>query len=145
MDATAAVGSVKLCPFTYQAAFCRVIHLRCGVSINQFVVQNLDISPEEFTLLEPNKNGTISLENIKAISMKKAINAMESCILDFSGSLNALQYRRMNFDELCAATLSVHQLEALDRLEQHARCSYEHFEKDENSSIIIEELVLEYA
>ena len=33
MDATAAVGSVELCPFTYQSAFCRVIHLRDGVKL----------------------------------------------------------------------------------------------------------------
>ncbi|XLR37550.1 hypothetical protein S83_022210, partial [Arachis hypogaea] len=32
-------------------------------------------------------------------SMKNAINAMESHIIDFFGSLNALQYRRMDFDE----------------------------------------------
>ncbi|XLS76019.1 hypothetical protein HN51_032884 [Arachis hypogaea] len=43
---------------------------------------------EEFTLLEPNKNGTISLENIKATSMKNATNAMESHILDFFGSIS---------------------------------------------------------
>ncbi|KAK7243796.1 hypothetical protein RIF29_38608 [Crotalaria pallida] len=53
---------------------------------------------------------------------------------------NALQYRRMDFDEFCAAALSVHQLEALDRWEQHARCAYEIFEKDGNRAIVIEEL-----
>lgn len=46
----------------------------------------------------------------------------------------------MEFDEFCAATLSVHQLEALDRWEQHARCAYELFEKDGNRAIVIEEL-----
>lgn len=54
--------------------------------------------------------------------------------------LNALQYRRMDFEEFCAAALSVHQLEALDRWEQHARCAYELFEKDGNRAIVIEEL-----
>ncbi|XLS84920.1 hypothetical protein HN51_035086 [Arachis hypogaea] len=76
--------------------------------------------------------------------MKNATNAMESRIFDFFGSLNALQYRRMDFDEFRTATLSVHQLEALDRWEQHARFSYKHFEKDGNKSIIIEELALVY-
>ncbi|XLR03117.1 hypothetical protein S83_069315, partial [Arachis hypogaea] len=75
-------------------------------------------------------------------SMKNATNTMESRILDFFGSLNALQYRRMDFDEFRAATLSVHQLEALDRWEKHAQCSYKHFEKNGNNSIIIEELAL---
>ena len=54
--------------------------------------------------------------------------------------LNALQYRRMDFEEFCAATLSVYQLEALDRWEQHARCAYELFDKDGNRTIMIEEL-----
>jgi kinase len=46
----------------------------------------------------------------------------------------------MDFDEFCTAALSVHQLEALDRWEQHARCAYEIFEKDGNRAIMIEEL-----
>lgn len=36
--------------------------------------------------------------------------------------------------------MSVHQLEALDRWEQHARSAYEHFEKDGNRAIVIDEL-----
>ncbi|XP_020978629.1 CDPK-related kinase 5 isoform X2 [Arachis ipaensis] len=107
-------------------------------------VDELFYLKEQFTLLEPNKNGTISLENIKAALVKNATDAMkESRIPDFLGSLNALQYRRMDFDEFCAATLSVHQLEALDRWEQHARCAYELFEKDGNRAIVIEELASE--
>ncbi|XP_047155378.1 CDPK-related kinase 5-like isoform X2 [Vigna umbellata] len=99
---------------------------------------------EQFALLEPNKTNTISLENIKAALMKHATDAMkESRIPDFLASLNALQYRRMAFDEFCAAALSVHQLEALDRWEQHARCAYELFEKDGNRAIVIEELASE--
>ena len=54
--------------------------------------------------------------------------------------LSALQYRRMDFEEFCAAALSVHQLEALDRWEQHARCAYELFEKEGNRPIMIDEL-----
>ncbi|XP_040364672.1 CDPK-related protein kinase [Rosa chinensis] len=57
--------------------------------------------------------------------------------------LNALQYRRMDFEAFCAAALSVHQLEALDRWEQHAQCAYELFEKDGNRAIVIEELASE--
>ncbi|XVE87169.1 hypothetical protein DITRI_Ditri18aG0094500 [Diplodiscus trichospermus] len=99
---------------------------------------------EQFALLEPNKNGTISLENIKVALMKNATDAMkDSRIPEFLASLNALQYRRMDFDEFCAAALSVYQLEALDRWEQHARCAYELFEKDGNRAIVIEELASE--
>lgn len=46
----------------------------------------------------------------------------------------------MDFEEFCAASLSVHQLEALERWEQHARCAYELFESDGNRAIVIEEL-----
>ncbi|KAL6270344.1 hypothetical protein ACE6H2_027255 [Prunus campanulata] len=54
--------------------------------------------------------------------MKNATDAMkESRISDLIASLNALQYRRMDFEEFCAAALSVHQLEALDLCEQHAQ------------------------
>ncbi|KAI9113432.1 hypothetical protein K1719_015359 [Acacia pycnantha] len=99
---------------------------------------------EQFTLLEPNKNGAISLESIKAVLAKNATDAMkESRIPDFLASLNALQYRKMDFDEFCAAALSVHQLEALGQWEQQARYAYELFEKDGNRAIVIEELASE--
>ncbi|XP_077249868.1 CDPK-related kinase 5-like [Tasmannia lanceolata] len=99
---------------------------------------------EQYTLLEPNKNGCISIENIRMALVKNATDAMkESSIHDFLASLNALQYRKMDFEEFCTAALSVHQLEGLDRWEQHARCAYEFFEKDGNRAIIIEELASE--
>ncbi|XP_030466661.1 CDPK-related kinase 5-like [Syzygium oleosum] len=99
---------------------------------------------EQFTLLEPNKSGSITLENLKLALMKNATDAMkDSRIPDFLASLNALQYRRMDFEEFCAAALSVHQLEALDNWEQHARSAYEHFEKDGNRTIVIDELASE--
>ncbi|XP_062092003.1 CDPK-related kinase 5-like [Humulus lupulus] len=107
-------------------------------------VDELFYLKEQFSLLEPNKNGTISLDNIRMALMKNATDAMkESRIPDLIASLSALQYRRMDFEEFCAAALSVHQLEALDRWEQHARCAYELFEKDGNRAIVIEELASE--
>lgn len=54
--------------------------------------------------------------------------------------LSALQYRKMDFEEFCAAALSVHQLEGLVTWEQHARSAYELFEKDGNRAIVIDEL-----
>ncbi|KAK4426352.1 CDPK-related kinase [Sesamum alatum] len=99
---------------------------------------------KQFAPLEPSKNGTISLDNIISALKKNATDAMnESRIYDFLASLNALQYRRMDFEEFCAAALSVYQLEALDRWEQHARCAYELFDKDGNRTIMIEELASE--
>ncbi|TYK12902.1 CDPK-related kinase 5 isoform X2 [Cucumis melo var. makuwa] len=98
----------------------------------------------QFALLEPNKNGTISLENIKETLMKNGTEAMkESQTIDFLASLNALQFRRMDFEEFCAATLSVRQLEDLGHWEQLARSAYEAFEKDGNRAIMIEELASE--
>ncbi|KAK4759107.1 hypothetical protein SAY87_020408 [Trapa incisa] len=99
---------------------------------------------EQFALLEPNNNGSIGLENIKAALSKYATEAMnESRVLDFLSSFSALQYRRMGFEEFCAATVSVHQLEALDRWEQHARAAYDIFEKEGNRPLLIEELASE--
>ncbi|GAV61364.1 Pkinase domain-containing protein [Cephalotus follicularis] len=107
-------------------------------------VDELFYLKEQFALLEPNKNGSINLDNIRMALMKNATDAMkEFHITDFLASLNALQYRRMDFEEFCAAALSVHQLEALDHWEQHARLAYELFEKDGNRAIVIEELASE--
>ncbi|CAB4290415.1 unnamed protein product [Prunus armeniaca] len=55
--------------------------------------------------------------------------------------LNALQHRRMDFEEFCAAALSVHQLEALDHCEQHARCVCEIFERDGNRALSLKNLL----
>ncbi|KAL2930234.1 CDPK-related protein kinase [Bienertia sinuspersici] len=90
-------------------------------------VDELFYLKEQFALLQPSKNGTIN-------AMKES-RAHE--ILTF---LTALQYRRMDFEEFCAAVLSVYQLEALKRWDQHARYAYELFEKDGNRPIMIEEL-----
>ncbi|KAM0057912.1 putative protein kinase CAMK-CDPK family [Helianthus debilis subsp. tardiflorus] len=99
---------------------------------------------EQFSLLEPSKTGSISMDNIKTALLKHATDAMkESRVHDFLTSLNALQYRRMDFDEFCAAALSVHQLEALDRWEETARSAYEIFDKDGNRAIMIDELASE--
>ncbi|KAL7231839.1 hypothetical protein ACSBR2_009967 [Camellia fascicularis] len=107
-------------------------------------VDELSYLKEQFVLLEPNKSGTISLDNVKAALTKSATDAMkESHVLEFLTSLNALQYRKMNFEEFCAASLSVYQLESLDRWEQHARRAYELFEMDGNRAIVIEELASE--
>ncbi|XP_071710377.1 CDPK-related protein kinase-like [Rutidosis leptorrhynchoides] len=107
-------------------------------------VDELFYLKEQFSLLEPSKNGSISMDNIKTALTKHATDAMkESRVHDFLASLSALQYRRMDFEEFCAAAINIYQLEALDRWEQHARCAYELFEKDGNRAIMIEELASE--
>ncbi|XP_076956146.1 CDPK-related kinase 5-like [Bidens hawaiensis] len=107
-------------------------------------VDELYYLKEQFSLLEPSKSGSISMENIKSALMKHATDAMkESRVHDFLASLSALQYRRMDFEEFCAAAINIYQLESLDRWERHARCAYELFEKDGNRAIMIEELASE--
>lgn len=107
-------------------------------------VDQLFYLKEQFTLLEPTKSGTISMDNIKAALMKYATDAMkESRVLKFLASLNGLQNRQMDFEEFCAASLSVHQLESRDQWEQHARSAYELFDKNGNRAIVIEELASE--
>ncbi|CAI0447059.1 unnamed protein product [Linum tenue] len=99
---------------------------------------------EQFTILQPNKNGSITLEHIRMALMKNATDAMrDSRVPDILASLNTLQHRKMEFEEFCAAVLSVHQLEALDRWEQHARSAYEIFDQDGNRAIVIQELASE--
>ncbi|KAF2923960.1 CDPK-related kinase 5 [Oryza sativa Japonica Group] len=98
----------------------------------------------QFSLLEPDRNGCITLDNIRMALTREATYAMkESRVQEILVSLSALQYRRMDFQEFCAAAVSVHQLEALDRWEQHARSAYDFFEKDGNRAIVIDELASE--
>ncbi|KAI7743836.1 hypothetical protein M8C21_026972, partial [Ambrosia artemisiifolia] len=99
---------------------------------------------EQFSLLEPSINGYISVENLKIALMKYTTEAMkESGVYDFLESLCKIQYRRMDFEEFCAAALRVHQLEGHERWEKQTRDAYEIFEKDGNRAIVVEELASE--
>ncbi|KAH0466034.1 hypothetical protein IEQ34_006137 [Dendrobium chrysotoxum] len=107
-------------------------------------VSQLSYLREQFALLGPNKNGYISLQNFETALLKNSTEAMkDSRVLDFVKMLSSLQYRKLDFEEFAAATLSVHQLEALDTWEQQALRGYELFEKDGNKPIMIEELASE--
>ncbi|KAL3580554.1 hypothetical protein D5086_018389 [Populus alba] len=107
-------------------------------------VDELFYLKEQFSSLEPNKSGSITLKNLRMVLMKNATNAMkDSHIPDFLSSLNPFQHRRIDFEEFCAAALNVHQLEAHDQWKQLARSAYELFEKDGNRAIVIEELASE--
>lgn len=54
--------------------------------------------------------------------------------------VSSLQYKKLDFEEFCAAAISVYQLEVAASWEQHARLAYDFFEKDGNRPIMIEEL-----
>lgn len=99
---------------------------------------------EQFTLLGPNKSGLISMQNFKTAVLRSATDASkDSRVLDYANMVSSIQYRKLDFEEFCAAAISVHQLEGMDTWEQHARRAYELFEKDGNRPIMIEELASE--
>ncbi|KFK35999.1 hypothetical protein AALP_AA4G064700 [Arabis alpina] len=98
----------------------------------------------QFSLLAPNKNGFITMENIRLALASNATEAMkESRIPEFLALLNGLQHKGMDFEEFCAAALNVHQHESLDCWEQSVRHAYELFDKNGNRAIVIEELASE--
>ncbi|ONM60074.1 CDPK-related kinase 1 [Zea mays] len=94
---------------------------------------------EQFELLGPNKNGYISLQNLKSALVKNSTDAMkDSRVVDFVNT-----YRKLDFEEFAASAISVYQMEALETWEQHARRAYELFDKEGNRPIVIEELASE--
>ncbi|KAF8063134.1 hypothetical protein N665_1184s0022 [Sinapis alba] len=107
-------------------------------------VPQLAYLQEQFTLLEPCKNGYISMHNFKTAILKSSTDAMkDSRVLDYAHMISCLQYKKVDFEEFCASALSVYQMEAMETWEQHAQSAYELFEKDGNRPIIIEELASE--
>ncbi|CAN4109033.1 unnamed protein product [Withania somnifera] len=99
---------------------------------------------DQFTLLGPSKSGLVGLPNFKMAVMKNSTDAMkDSRVFDFVNMVSSLQYRKLDFEEFCAASISVHQLEGMESWEQHARRGYEFFEKEGNRPIMIEELASE--
>lgn len=98
----------------------------------------------QFMLLEPNKDGRVSLENFKLALLSNATDAMkEARVADILNSLAPLAYRKMDFEEFCAAAISTYQLEALEGWEQIASNAFEHFEQEGNRMISVEELARE--
>ncbi|XP_075638391.1 CDPK-related kinase 1-like isoform X1 [Castanea sativa] len=119
-----------------------------GALAKTLTVAQLAYLREQFTLLGPNKNGFISMQNFKTGMIKNSTDAMkDSRALDYANmcmlQISSIQYRKMDFEEFCSAAISVHQLEGMESWEQHARRAYELFEKAGNRPIMIEELASE--
>ncbi|KAF5737632.1 CDPK-related kinase 7-like [Tripterygium wilfordii] len=115
-----------------------------GALAKTLTVSQLAYLREQFTLLGPTKNGFISMQNFKTAVVRNSTNAMkDSLVLDYAQMVGSIQYRKLDFEEFCAAAISVHQLEGMDCWEQYARRAYELFEKDGNRPIMIEELASE--
>ncbi|KAB2056502.1 hypothetical protein ERO13_A11G099700v2 [Gossypium hirsutum] len=98
----------------------------------------------QFRLLEPSRDGSVSLENFKMALARNATEAMgESRVPDILNTMGTLAYRKIYFEEFCAAAISTHQLEAVEGWEQIASTAFEHFEQEGNRVISIEELARE--
>ncbi|XP_010518347.1 PREDICTED: CDPK-related kinase 3 [Camelina sativa] len=98
----------------------------------------------QFMLLGPNKDGSVSLENFKMALMQNATDAMrESRVPEILQTMESLAYRKMYFEEFCAAAISIHQLEAVEAWEEIATAGFQHFETEGNRVITIEELARE--
>ncbi|VVB03533.1 unnamed protein product [Arabis nemorensis] len=98
----------------------------------------------QFMLLGPNKDGSISLENFKMALMQNATDAMrESRVPEILHMMESLAYRKMYFEEFCAAAISIHQLEAVEAWDEIAAAGFQHFESEGNRVITIEELARE--
>ncbi|KAL7108183.1 hypothetical protein ACP275_06G098700 [Erythranthe tilingii] len=97
----------------------------------------------QFELLEP-KDGFLSLNNFKTALMKNATDAMkESRVADILNMMEPLSYKKMDFEEFCAATISTYQLEALENWEEIASAAFQYFEQEGNRVTSIEELAQE--
>ncbi|KAK1408799.1 hypothetical protein QVD17_40855 [Tagetes erecta] len=98
----------------------------------------------QFMLLEPNKDGRISLDNFRMALMRNATDAMkESRVPDILNAMAPLSYRKMDFEEFCAAAISTYQLEALETWEQIGSTAFDYFEQEGNRAISVEELARE--
>uniref|UniRef100_A0A7N0UZ60 non-specific serine/threonine protein kinase n=2 Tax=Kalanchoe fedtschenkoi TaxID=63787 RepID=A0A7N0UZ60_KALFE len=115
-----------------------------GALAKTLTLSQLAYVREQYNLLGPNKSGYITMQNFKTALMKNVTEAMkDSRVTEYANLVSSLQHRKMDFEEFCAAAISVHQLEGIQMWEEHARSAYELFEKDGNRPIRIEELASE--
>ena len=54
--------------------------------------------------------------------------------------MEPLSYRKMDFEEFCAAAISVYQLEVHEDWRKISTTAFEHFEREGNRAISVEEL-----
>ncbi|KAJ7965276.1 CDPK-related kinase [Quillaja saponaria] len=97
----------------------------------------------QFRLLEP-KDGCVSLDNFRVALMRNATDAMkESRVPDILNVMEPLSYKKMDFEEFCAAAISTYQIEALEEWENIATTAFEYFEQAGNRVISVVELAQE--
>ncbi|CAL0311290.1 unnamed protein product [Lupinus luteus] len=124
--------------------FCLILFIFIQALSKALTKNELVYLEAQFRLLEPSRDGYVSLENFKMALAQNATDAMrESRVLDIVHMMEPLAHRKMDFEEFCAAASSTYQLEALDRWEDIANTAFEHFEREGNRVISIEELARE--
>ncbi|KAL3650591.1 CDPK-related kinase 4 [Castilleja foliolosa] len=97
----------------------------------------------QFELLEP-KDGCVSLNNFRTALTKNATDAMkESRVADILNLMEPLSYKKMDFEEFCAAAISTYQLESLDKWEDIASSAFQNFEQEGNRVTSVQELAQE--
>ncbi|XP_013595736.1 PREDICTED: CDPK-related kinase 4-like [Brassica oleracea var. oleracea] len=97
----------------------------------------------QFMLLDP-KDGGLSLNSFTSALTRYATDAMmESRLPDILNTMQPLAQKKLDFEEFCAAGVSVYQLEALEEWEQIATSAFEHFEQEGNRIISVQELAAE--
>ncbi|CAK9187258.1 unnamed protein product, partial [Ilex paraguariensis] len=95
-----------------------------GALAKTLAIPQLAYLREQFTLLGPNKSGFIFLHNFKTAVAKNCTDAMkDSRVQDYASMVSSLQYRKLDFEEYCAAAISVHQLEGMETGELGATCT----------------------
>lgn len=97
----------------------------------------------QFSLLEP-RDGFVSLENFRVALMKNATDAMkEARVPDILNLMDPLSYKRLDFEEFCAAAISVYQLEVHPDWDKIATAAFDYFDEEGNRVISLEELAQE--
>ncbi|KAF2288393.1 hypothetical protein GH714_007226 [Hevea brasiliensis] len=73
------------------------------------------LPPGTIYTVRAKQNGFISMSNFKMAVVKNSTDAVkDSRVLDYVSTVSSLQYRKLDFEEFCAAAISVHQLEGMD-------------------------------
>ncbi|KAH9318450.1 hypothetical protein KI387_020219, partial [Taxus chinensis] len=114
----------------------------------QALASTLDIEEladlrDQFNVIDIDKNGTITLEEIRqALSKDRPWIVRESRVLEILQAMDSNRDGLVDFQEFVAATLHVHQLEEHDSVkwQRRSKAAFEKFDFDKDGYITAEEL-----
>ncbi|KAL3687151.1 hypothetical protein R1sor_013460 [Riccia sorocarpa] len=98
---------------------------------------------DQFNAIDMDKNGTITLEEIKqALAKDMPWRLKETRVVEILKAMDSNRDGMVDFDEFVAATLHVHQLEESDseKWQRRSRAAFEKFDFDKDGYITAEEL-----